>query len=161
MEDRDKMRIATLASFFGTQVKHATAAVTKKIHSSDGLRRRLVPFRASQTLVGYKGSTRRRQRRLMGLSARQRRIQKRAATGLTDKIQARRYVRIMARLFGYGPGCQVREHHNGGRPLTHAEERFMEHYGAGGHTALVPYQEKENVNAKKFVDGNGRGKSRS
>ena len=156
MENRDKMRIATLASFLGTQMKYATDVaqkVARKVHSSDGLRRRLVPFRASQTLVGYEGSTKRRQRRLMGLSARQQRIQKRAATGLTDKIQARRYRRILSRLFSYGPGCQVREHHNGGRPLTHADERFMEHYSAGGHTALVPYQEKENVNAKKFVDG--------
>ena len=130
MEDRDKMRIATLASFFSTQVKHATAAVTKKLHSSDGLRRRLVPFRASQNLVGYKGSAKRRQRRLTGLSVRQQRIQRRLGMGLTDKIQARRYVRIMVRRFGYGPGCQVREHHNGGQPLTCADERFLKFYSS-------------------------------
>jgi hypothetical protein len=130
MENRDKMRIATLASFFGAQVKHATAAVTKKLHSSDGLRRRLVPFRASQTLIGYEGSASRRQRRLTGLSARQQRIQRRLGMGLMDKIQARRHRRIWSKLFGYGPGCQVREHHNGGRPLTRADERFLKFYVA-------------------------------
>ena len=121
MENRDKMRIATLTSL----------KAARKAHSSDGLWRRLVPFRASQTLVGYEGSTKRRQRRLMGLSARQQRIQKRAATGLTDKIQARRYRRIFGEIVRYpAANWSGKQTACTYRPLRHADERFLKFYGS-------------------------------
>lgn len=126
----NRMRLAAAASLPGSAGRRVAVAIAKKVHSSDGLRQRLVPFRASQTLVGYEGSAGRRQRRLTGLSARQQRIQRRLGMGLTDKIQVRRYRRIWSKLFGYGPGCQVREHHNGGRPLTRADERFLKFYNS-------------------------------
>ena len=108
--------------------------ITKKRHSSDGLRRRLVPFRASQTLAGYEGSTKRRQRRLTGLSARQQRIQKRKTTGLTDKIQARRCRRIGERygiklLSDDGAGRQIRDRQQM-KPLSRIEKRFLKFYTA-------------------------------
>ena len=60
-------------------------------------------------------------------TARRQRKRKRRLFGLTSKIQARRHARILHRLFGYGPGCQVREHHNDGR-LNRTDRRFMTNY---------------------------------